>query len=187
MKKEIVEWIKTIILSLVIGLIITTFIKPTIVKNYSMVPTLDENNFLMVNRFLYKQGKPHRGDIIVFKSPLKTATGKEKLLIKRVIALPNEEIVISDGKVYINGELLEEPYLESPYTNGDIDMVIPEGKIFAMGDNRGNSLDSRDDVLGLVDIDDIIGKAFLRLYPFNRVGLLAAISPMMEKDINVFN
>lgn len=172
MKKEILEWIKTIILSLIIALIITTFVKPTIVKNYSMVPTLDENNFLIVNRLLYKQGTPSRGDIIVFKSPLKTETGKDKLLIKRVIALPGEEIVISEGEVFINGEKLQEPYLVDDYTIGEVNRLIPEGKIFAMGDNRNNSLDSRDDVLGLVDMDDIIGKAFLRLYPFNRIGFL---------------
>jgi signal peptidase I len=172
MKKEILEWIKTIVLSLVIALIITTFIKPTIVKNYSMVPTLDENNFLIVNRLLYNQGTPNRGDIVVFKSPLKTETGKNKLLIKRVIALPGEEILISDGEVLINGEKLQEPYLVEDYTIGEVKRMIPEGKFFAMGDNRNNSLDSRDDVLGLVDMDDIIGKAFLRLYPFNRIGFL---------------
>lgn len=177
MKKEILEWIKTIILSLIIALIITTFIKPTIVKNYSMVPTLDENNFLIVNRLLYKQGTPSRGDIVVFKSPLKTATGKDKLLIKRVIALPGEEIVISNGNVYINGELLEEPYLVDTYTEGEINMIVPEGKIFAMGDNRRNSLDSRDAVLGPIDTDDIVGKAFLRLYPFNKIGFLDTYNP----------
>ncbi|NLM04805.1 MAG: signal peptidase I [Clostridiales bacterium] len=172
MKDEIIEWIKTIILALVIGFTITTFVKPTIVKNYSMVPTLDENNFLMVNRFLYKRSEPQRGDIIVFKTNLKTNTGKDKLLIKRIIALPNDEILISDGDVYINGELLDEPYLNTPYTSGEVHMIIPEGKIFAMGDNRENSLDSRDEVLGLIDMDDIIGKAFLRLYPFNKIGFL---------------
>ncbi|AKL94442.1 signal peptidase I [Clostridium aceticum] len=187
MKKEIIEWIKTIVLSLVIALIITTFIKPTIVKNYSMIPTLDENNFLIVNRLLYKQGTPSRGDIIVFRSPLKTPAGKDKLLIKRVIALPGEEIVISDGSVFINGEYLEEPYLVDSYTEGSIDAVIPEGKIFAMGDNRGNSLDSRDDILGLVDMEDVIGKAFLRLYPLNRIGFLTTYLPIKSASIIALN
>ncbi len=172
MKDEIIEWIKTIILSIVIALIITTFIKPTIVKNYSMVPTLDENNFLIVNRFLYNRGTPKRGDIVVFKSPLKTENGKEKLLIKRVIALPGEEIIINNGQVLIDGVKLEESYLTDDYTIGEVDMVIPDKKFFAMGDNRSNSLDSRDHILGLIDMDDIIGKAFFRLYPFNRIGFL---------------
>ncbi|AOY76325.1 signal peptidase I [Clostridium formicaceticum] len=188
MKKEIIEWIKTIVLSLVIALIITTFIKPTIVKNYSMVPTLDENNFLIVNRLLYKQGTPKRGDIIVFRSPLKTAAGKDKLLIKRIIALPGEEIVIRDGNVFIDGEYLEEPYLvEDSYTEGTVDLVIPEGKIFAMGDNRENSLDSRDDILGLVDMEDVIGKAFLRLYPLNRMGFLTTYVPAKSNAITALN
>lgn len=181
------EWVKTIVLSLIIALVITTFIKPTIVKNYSMIPTLDENNFLIVNRLLYKQGTPKRGDIIVFRSPLKTVNGKDKLLIKRVIALPGEEIVITDGKVFINGDYLQEPYLVDPYTEGNIHMVIPEGKIFTMGDNRRNSLDSRDDVLGLVDEDDIIGKAFLRLYPLNRLGFLSKYSPVNADERTALN
>lgn len=187
MKKEILEWIKTIILSLVIALVITTFIKPTIVKNYSMIPTLDENNFLIVNRLLYNLGTPKRGDIVVFKSPLKTTTGKDKLLIKRVIALPGEEITISNGDVYINGQHLEEPYLVDTYTEGNIDMIIPEGKIFAMGDNRRNSLDSRDDILGPIDMDDIVGKAFLRLYPFNRMGFLATDVNLSSEYITALN
>jgi len=172
MKQEIMEWVKTILISLVIALIITTFVKPTIVKNHSMSHTLEENDFLMINRLLYRRSEPHDGDIIVFKSPLTTATGQEKLLIKRIIALPGDEIVINEGQVYINGELLKEPYLEDGYTLGDISMVVPEGKLFVMGDNRNNSLDSRDQMLGLVDEEDIVGKAFLRLYPFNRFGLL---------------
>ncbi len=170
MKKEIFEWIKTIILSLIIALIITTFVKPTIVKNYSMSPTLNENNFLLINRFLYKRSTPETGDIIVFQSDLKTEDGQDKLLIKRVIGVPGDEIKIEEGKVYINDELLKEDYIPGVYTEGDIDMIIPENKLFAMGDNRNNSLDSRE--LGLVDFETIVGKAFLRLYPFDKIGFL---------------
>lgn len=173
MKKEIVEWIKTIALALVIALAITTFVKPTIVKNYSMSPTLEENDFLIINRLLYNRGTPQKGDIVVFQSSLQTLGGKDKLLIKRVIAVPGDEVIITDGDVYINGELLEEVYLAEDYTYGQINLVVPEGKIFAMGDNRNNSLDSRDDVLGLIEIDDIMGKAFIRLFPFNRIGPLS--------------
>jgi signal peptidase I len=172
MKQEIMEWVKTILISLLIALVITTFVKPTIVKNHSMSHTLEENDFLMINRLLYRRGEPHEGDIVVFKSPLLTATGQEKLLIKRVIARSGDEITIRDGHVYINGEMLAETYLEDDYTLGELSMVIPEGKMFVMGDNRNNSLDSRDQALGLVDETDIVGKAFLRLYPFNRFGWL---------------
>lgn len=172
MKNEIIEWIKTIILSLVIALIITTFVKPTIVKNYSMSPTLQENDFLIINRFLYKRSAPKRGDIVVFQSNLKTDNGKDKLLIKRVIAVPGDEIIIKEGQVYVNGTMLEEDYIPETYTEGDVNTIVPENKVFVMGDNRGNSLDSRDEILGLVDFDVIMGKAFVRLFPFNKIGLL---------------
>lgn len=175
MKKEILEWVKTILLSVVIALIITTFIKPTIVRQESMSPTLNEYDFLIINRFLYKQGTPKRGDIVVFKSDLKTSLGQNKLLIKRVIAIPGDELLIQEGVIYLNGKMLEEDYI-SVYTDGksveNVPITIPEGKIFAMGDNRGNSMDSRDQAIGLVDIDDIVGEAFLRLFPFNRIGFL---------------
>jgi len=172
MKQEIMEWVKTILLSIIIALLITTFVKPTIVKNHSMTYTLEENDFLMINRLLYRRSEPQERDIIVFQSPLLTASGDEKLLIKRVIALPGDELTIREGDVYINGELLEEDYIRDDFTIGDIQMTIPEGNLFVMGDNRSNSLDSRDGVLGLVEEEDIVGKAFFRLYPFNRFGFL---------------
>lgn len=173
MKKEIIEWIKVIAISCIIAFVITIFVKPTIVKQYSMSPTLNNNDFLLINRFLYtNNGAPERGDIIVFKSNIKTERGGNKLLIKRVIAIPGDRLTIHDGQVYINEQLQEEEYLPNIPTSGEIDLVIPKNKLFAMGDNRGNSLDSRDSALGLVDNEDIIGKAFLRLYPLKKIGYL---------------
>ncbi|GAB6087377.1 signal peptidase I [Alkaliphilus crotonatoxidans] len=175
MKKEIMEWIKTIALAVVIALIITTFIKPTIVRQHSMSPTLNEYDFLIINRLLYKRDMPKHGDIVVFESNLKTNLGKNKLLIKRVIAVPGDELLIQDGVIFLNGEMLNEDYIAA-YTDGKYfenrKITIPEGKIFAMGDNRNNSMDSRDEVIGLIDIDTIVGKAVLRLFPFNRIGLI---------------
>ncbi len=172
MKKEILEWVKTIIISLIIALIITTFMKPTIVKHYSMQPTLDENDFLIINRLLYTRGTPARGDIIVFESNQMDNNGDQKLLIKRIIGLPGEEIEIRGGQVYINEEPLAEPYLEDDYTHGNIHQIIPENSLFVMGDHRNNSLDSRNEDLGLVDYQDIVGKAFIRLYPFSDIGII---------------
>ncbi|MBM7614437.1 signal peptidase I [Alkaliphilus hydrothermalis] len=175
-KEEILEWVKTILLSVVIALVITTFVKPTIVRQHSMMPTLSENDFLIINRLLYKQNPPKQGDIVVFKSDIKTNLGRNKLLIKRVIALPGDTLLIKEGDVYVNGEVLTEDYTADKYTEGKYyegtELTIPEGKIFAMGDNRFNSMDSRDEVIGLIDIDAIVGRAFLRLYPLNKIGLL---------------
>lgn len=170
--KEILEWIKTIAVALVIAFIITTFVRPTLVRGYSMYPTLEENDYLIISRMAYKNDIPDRRNIIVFKSHLIQENGKGKDLVKRVIAIPGDHLVIKNSEVYINDELQKEPYISAAYTAGDIDMVIPEGQIFAMGDNRENSMDSRDPQVGLVSIDDIMGKVILRLYPFNKIGSL---------------
>ncbi|MGI6731842.1 MAG: signal peptidase I [Anaerovoracaceae bacterium] len=164
-------WIKDILIAVIAAIIIMQFIKPTIVKESSMQPTLYENNYIFLSKQSYRFGKPAHGDIIVFHSDLKTVTGKEKLLIKRVIGLPGETIMIKDGKVYINGEELEEPYLLEPITPGFLEeTLVPENSLFVMGDNRMNSTDSRDSNVGFVELDEVVGKAVLRLYPFKDIG-----------------
>ncbi|SHJ90815.1 signal peptidase I [Tepidibacter formicigenes] len=172
LKKEIIEWVKTIAISLVIAFVITQFIRPTLVKGYSMYPTLEENDYLIINRIPYTTHEPSRGDIVVFKSHLTQENGKEKDLVKRVIAVPGDKIKIISGKVYVNDKEIKEPYINGDYTDGYIDTIVPEGFVFAMGDNRPNSLDSRDPRVGMVSEDNIIGRAFIRLYPLNKVGFL---------------
>jgi len=166
MKKEIFEWIKTIVISILVALLITAFVKPTMVQGFSMEPTLSENDLLIINRFLYNRGEPKRGDIVVFESNQLDDDGNQKLYIKRVVGLPGEEIEISDGKVYINKQILSEEYTAEDYTHGDIHETIPRRKLFVIGDNRGNSMDSRNPEIGLIDYEAIVGKAFVRLYPF---------------------
>lgn len=170
MAKEIFEWVKTIIISVIIALFITAFIRPTLVKGHSMYPTLEPNNCLIINKIPYMLHEPQRGDIVVFKSHLKAIDGDEKDLIKRVIAVEGDKLVIKDGKVFVNGKEMKENYINGNYTSGNIDIVVPEGKVFVMGDNRPNSLDSRSPDVGLVDVDDIRGKVLVRLFPFNEIG-----------------
>ncbi len=170
LKKEIIDWIKTIAISLVLAFLIVQVIKPTIVSGESMYPTLNDRDYLILNRLSYKFGEIERGDIIVFKTNLKQDNGKEKDLIKRVIAIPGDHLVIENSKVYINDELIDEPYIHNAYTSGDIDIVIPENKIFAMGDNRENSKDSRSEDVGLVDENDILGEVMVRLLPISNIG-----------------
>lgn len=171
MKKEVLEWVKTIVFSVVIALVIMTFVRPTLVKGYSMYPTLKENDYLIMNKLFYKMSQPHRGDIVVFKSHILREDGKEKDLVKRIIGLEGDHIKVTDGKVYRNEKLLKEKYINGDYTIGDVDVVVPKDKIFAMGDNRPNSMDSRDPRVGLVDKKNIIGKVFVRLFPFNKIQL----------------
>ncbi|MBU5307390.1 signal peptidase I [Clostridioides mangenotii] len=171
-KKEIFEWIKVIITALILAFVITRFIIPSRVQGESMFPTLHENDYLIVNRMTYKFREPEMKDIIVFKSDILQENGKSKKdLVKRVIAVEGDHIKIQDSNVYVNGKLLDEKvYIHDNYTSGDIDMTVPKGKIFAMGDNRERSLDSRAQEVGLVDEDSVIGKVMVRLYPFNQIG-----------------
>lgn len=163
------ELIRDILVALVIVLILTSVIKPTIVKESSMEPTLYENHYLIINKMAYKMGDEERGDIIVFESELENEDGEKKLLIKRIIGLPGETVTVKDGEVYIDGLLLEEDYLKDGITPGEIDNCrVPEGQLFVMGDNRVVSIDSRE--LGCIGEDTVMGKAVLRLYPFNQIG-----------------
>ena len=171
--KELKEWAKDIIIAVIVAVIILQFIKPTFVRETSMMPTLQEYNFLFLSKQSYRFGDPKQGDIVVFHTKLKTVSGDEKLLIKRVIGLPGDTVNIEDGKVSINGEVLNEPYTKEGYTSGYIkDLVVPEDSLFVMGDNRQNSTDSRDPSVGTVKIDEVYGKAVFRLYPFNEIGPL---------------
>lgn len=166
-------FIKELIVAALIAFLILQFIKPTIVKESSMEPTLYENNYIFLSKQSYQFGKPQRGDIIVFHTNLTTWQGEEKLLIKRVIGLGGDVISIVDGQVTINDELQKEDYIFEDFTSGYLeDFVVPEGQLFVMGDNREVSLDSRSSDIGCIQVEDVIGKAFFRLYPFDRIGLL---------------
>jgi len=165
-------WIRDIAIAILIAFVIMQFIKPTIVKESSMQPTLYANNYIFLSKQAYTLfGDPEQGDIIVFHTDLTTDDGQEKLLIKRIIGLPGDTVRIMDGSVYVNDELLNEPYIFEPETTGTVDnLLVPEGSLFVMGDNRRVSKDSRISEVGLVAIDQIVGKAVFRLYPFNEIG-----------------
>lgn len=171
--KEILEWVKTIAISVVIAFGITLVVQPTIVDGQSMYPTLENKDYLFVNKLAYNKELPERGDVLVFKSDLiNTKNNTKKNLVKRVIALPGEHIVIKNSEVYINNKKLNENYLDGAATDGDIDLVVPENEIFTMGDNRGGSKDSRDSSIGTISLDNIVGKVAFRAFPFNKIGTI---------------
>ena len=162
--------IRDIAIVLVVVLAITFFIKPIIVKKTSMEPTLTENNYLFISKQAYRFGEPERGDIIVF--PHYTG-GEKELYIKRVIGLPGETIETKDGEVYVDGEAIKEDYIKDVYTAGQEDSIeVPKGQLYVLGDNREVSIDSRYAEVGTVDIDEVTGKAILRVYPFGEFGTL---------------
>ena len=108
----------------------------------------------------------------MFESDLQQDDGTNKDLVKRVIGVSGDTIKIKDSKVYVNGKELNEPYIHDEITEGDIDTVVPENSVFVLGDNREISLDSRYEQVGFINESDILGKVFVRLYPFNKIGLL---------------
>ena len=170
-KSELLEWIKVICVSVVAAVVITTFVKPTLVKGESMYPTIQEHDYLIINCVSYMGKSPSYGDIIVFETDMKTDDGKDKDLIKRIIGLPGDTIEVKDGIVYRNGEALVEPYINGEYTPGDVDeTVVPENHVFVLGDNRPNSLDSRSEEVGTVAYEDIVGCVMVRLFPFDKIG-----------------
>jgi signal peptidase I len=165
------EWIKEIAIAVALGFLILQLVKPTIVKEHSMKPSLNENDYIFLSKQSYRFHDPEYRDIIVFHSDLLQANGREKLLIKRVIGIPGDTISISGGTVYKNGKALSEPYILEDFTMSEMEEItVPEGKLFVLGDNRQNSIDSRDGAVGLVDENQIVGKAVFRLYPFDEIG-----------------
>ena len=173
-RENMKEWIKDIGIAVLIAVLLLQFIKPTIVREHSMENTLFSNDYLFVGKMHYKLFSDYeRGDIIVFKSNLSSDTGSKKLLIKRIIALPGETISISGGVVYVDGVALEEDYTKDGFTQGEMyPVTVPEGCLFCMGDNRQNSADSRDSRIGFVEQSTVVGKAVIRLFPFNKIGTL---------------
>ena len=162
------EFLKIVIIALVIVLPIRYFLfQPFIVKGASMVPNLQSGDYLIVDEISYRIGNPQRGDIVVLKYPLDTT----QRFIKRVIGLPGETIEIKDGKIMIlkdgkNITLDEKKYLPSLLsTDGDVNVTLDIGKYFVLGDNRQFSYDSR--MWGILPREDIIGKAFFRVFPIS--------------------
>ncbi len=171
-KKEIMEWVKIIASALVLSFVITQFVKPTLVKGESMYPTLEENDYLIVNRVTHRFSGFEKGDIIVFSTELLTDDGKShKDLVKRVIATEGDKIKIENSNVYVNDVLIEEPYITDNRTDAVINLVVGEDELFVMGDNRERSLDSRHQDVGLVKEKDVMGKVLVRLFPFDKIGL----------------
>lgn len=174
-RRRVLLWVRDIAMAVLVAILIMQFVRPTIVQQHSMEDTLHENDYVFLNRQAFNFGEIKHGDIFVFKYiPPLGSTESEKNLIKRAIGLPGDEVSIRDGNVYVNGEAIDDSYTKDGYTDGYMDpMKIPDGYIFALGDNRQNSFDSRDPMIGLIDMRDVIGKAVFRVFPFRDAGLIS--------------
>jgi len=162
------ELLQTIIFVVLVTVLFDMAIPRSLVDGKSMQPTFEDADRLVVSRVHYLIGSPERGDIIVFNSV--EAYDAELMLIKRVIGLPGEHIEIRDHQVYVNGVLLDEPYIKEPCTAlcSNNEWVLGKDEYFVMGDNRNNSRDSRR--FGPVPITHIVGRVVFRYWPFDRFG-----------------
>lgn len=167
--KTLAEWVIIIGIAFVLSLLIRNYLIDTrIVPTGSMLPTIQLEDRLIVDRFFYKYDTVKRGDIIVFEAP--EAAQEDKDLVKRVIGLPGEKLEVRNGIVYINDKALYEPYVERPadYDYGPV--IIPEDSYFMLGDNRRYSKDSH--VWGFVPAENILGRVWIRYWPLSSFGFL---------------
>jgi signal peptidase I len=171
-KSEWFDWLKALLIAFGIAFLVRTFLfTPIIVDGPSMQPTLHDRDQMIVNKFLYKIDEPERFDVVVFHA------NDQKDFIKRVIALPGEHVAYKDNILYIDGEPIEEEFFRDipvDIETNDFTLevikgnygTVPEGHVFVLGDNRTNSTDSR--LLGPIPIDQIVGKASVIYWPFDR-------------------
>ncbi len=161
--RNAVEWVVIIVGALLVAFLVKTFlVQAFYIPSGSMLPTLEEQDRVLVNKLSYDLREVHRGDIVVFESP--QTDGEIKDLIKRVVALPGETIEAREGRVLIDGQPLEESYLGPGITTGPLEpQTIPPDHYFVMGDNRGNSKDSR--FFGPIPESLIVGRAFVKVWP----------------------
>ena len=179
-----------IIVALVVAVLIKTFlVQAFFIPSGSMNDTLLEGDRVMVNKLAYRFGNPARGDVIVFDSPMEPdgdgetifgalvrhvaeslgLSSPDSALIKRIVAVGGETVQIRDNRVFIDGTALDEPYLKEGSFMPDFGpLAVPEGQVFVMGDNRSSSSDSR--VFGPIDEGEIVGRAFIRVWPPSRWG-----------------
>ncbi|HEX2293958.1 MAG TPA: signal peptidase I [Actinomycetota bacterium] len=178
-----------VVIAFVVALLIKTFLLQAFyIPSASMEPTLVEGDRVLVEKISYRLGEPERGDVVVFEKEFATAiipaeddpfwedigsaikglfgfpTGGTQDFIKRVIAVEGDTVEGREGRVYVNGEAIDEPYLaEGTETSPFAAVDVPKDMIFVMGDNRGNSDDSR--AFGPIPVDEVVGHAFLLLWP----------------------
>lgn len=168
------DFLETIVVALSIFVVVYLFIlQPHEVKGNSMEPSFQNNEYIITDKISYRFKEPHRGDVIIFKAPVNPDVD----YIKRIIALPGEQVMVQNGEVYVNNTRLIESYIDTltPLFPGSTmqestPITVPEGDYFVMGDNRSHSSDSRE--FGPIDKKLIIGRAVFRYWPLNSIGAI---------------
>jgi signal peptidase I len=168
-KRMVHSWLRDLVISVVVSAFIIIFLyQPVRVEGTSMLPMLEDQDRLFINKVAYRVGEIHRGDVVVFLYP----HDHEKSYIKRVIALPGDTLRIDHGEVIVNGERVKESYVPMRFADdrSQPEMTVPGHEYFVMGDHRSISSDSRD--FGPVDRDLIYGKAAFVYWPMDQAGVV---------------
>ena len=161
----ILELMQTLLMAVILYFLIDTVVARVRVENISMLPTLREGEFLLVNKMAYRFGEVENGDIVVFHNPL----NPQEDYIKRIIGVPGDKVEVHDYQVFLNGYPVKEEYIsESPSYIGE--WVVPEDQVFVLGDNRNRSDDSHK--WGFVPFENLVGKALLIYWPPSKATLL---------------
>ena len=179
--RVLIDWLPVVIGAFLVAVLVRFFVfQAYYIPSTSMTPTLEVSDRVLVNKLSYSFGDVDRGDVVVFKRP--ASDGGTEDLIKRVIGLPGETVVFRNGDVFVDGQLVEETYLldeRSSTTRGPIpncvgeapdECLVPAGHVLVLGDNRVGSSDGR--VFGPIATEEIVGRAFVRVWPLNDLGLL---------------
>jgi signal peptidase I len=188
-KRFLCEVLETVGLAVILFLVINILSARVRVEGFSMLPTLDNGEYVLISRMAYTVGDYQRGDIIVFRPPMyPEATGWQRIFglpgfddnyedyIKRIIALPGETVRVANGSVYINDVKLIEPYLASD-TNYSNEWTVPEGQLFVLGDNRNNSADSH--AWGFLPEKNVLGKALVVYWPLANFMIIPSNQPVL--------
>ena len=169
---QVRENLLILVVALILAFLIRTFVaEPRYIPSDSMVPTLEIGDRLVIDKISYHLHPPTTGDIVVFEPPPQLQIqgyAKDQAFIKRIIGQPGQKVRIANGKVYIDGQPLAEDYIAEPPNYRWGPAIVPEDKVFVMGDNRNNSNDSH--IWGFLPKENIIGRAIFRFWPFNRLG-----------------
>jgi signal peptidase I len=178
----LLEFIQSIVLALSVFVVLYLFVaQPNEVKGSSMYPNFEDKEYLLTEKLSYQFGDPKRGDVVIFKAPpSEPCSADECEYIKRVIGLPGDRVMVKEGDVYVNGEMLDQSFLPvmvytSPgeYMQEGVEVTVPEGQYLCFGDNRPNSRDGRE--FGTIKRDTIIGKAFFVYWPLSRISLVPKV------------
>jgi len=169
------DFVETIVIALAIFVVVYRFLfQPHQVKGNSMFDNYHDGEYLLTDKISYRFKEAKRGDVVVFKAP----RNEDYDYIKRLVGLPGDQVMIKENHVYVNGQLLDESgYLDltivtrpGSYSREGLTITVPQRAYFALGDNRDNSSDSRD--WGPVPEENIVGKAWIRYWPLNKLGVI---------------